>query len=75
MVHIPTYLSRILEVLPVLVFEALILLVVILLLSGNSSQANLTALFAFYALAASVGTAIGSTITREIRRARATSTK
>jgi hypothetical protein len=69
-----TYLRRVPEVLPILVFEALILLAVILLLSGNSSQANSTALLAFYAFAASVATVIGSTITREIRRARATKT-
>jgi hypothetical protein len=68
------YLSKIPEVVPLLVFEALIFLVVILLLSGNSSQANSTALLAFYALAAAVATVIGSTITREIRRAQATKT-
>ena len=66
------YLRRVPEALPLLAFEALILLAVILLLSGNSSQANSTALLAFYALAASVAAAIGSTIMREIRRARTT---
>jgi hypothetical protein len=48
---------------------------VALLLFGNWSEANSIALFAFYALAASVAALIGSTITREIRRARATNTK
>jgi hypothetical protein len=66
-----TYLRRVPEVLPLLVFEALILLAVLLLLSGNSFEANSAALFAFYALATAVATTIGSTVIREIRNARA----
>lgn len=58
----------------VLVFEALILLVIILLASGNSSQANSVALFAFYALTISVVALVASSITRETKHARATKT-